>query len=158
MAKLALWYVSRDIKTISVVLLGLLLTACGGNKADAEPPPSPTSQVSIVTLSPLQEQGKKQYARCRACHTLGEGEKHKVGPNLYGFFGEKAGAKEGFNYSKAMAASEVVWTDDTLDAYLTRPRDFMPGNRMSFIGVKEPEKREAIIAYLKVMTTEQSAE
>jgi cytochrome c len=158
MAKLALGYVSRDIKTISVALLGLMLTACGGDKADAGPPPSPTSQVSTVTLTPLQEQGKKQYARCRACHTLGQGEKHKVGPNLFGFFGEKAGAKEGFNYSKAMTASEVVWTDKTLDAYLTRPRDFMPGNRMSFIGVKEPEKREAIIAYLKVMTTEKSAE
>jgi len=59
-------------------------------------------------MSPM-ERGAKLYKRCRACHTLDEGGRHKVGPNLWGIYGSKAGSKDGFNYSKAMAASDVVW-------------------------------------------------
>lgn len=128
----------------------LLLSACGGN--DANTNTSPTTKVKqSVELIPLQR-GERIYTRCRACHTLEDGQKNKVGPNLFGIMGRKAGTKEGFPYSKVMTASEVVWTDDTLDAFLTRPRDFMPGNRMSFIGLKSEEDRAAVIEFIKLKT------
>ena len=98
------------------------------------------------------ERGRILYKRCRACHTLGEGERHKVGPNLWGIYGATAGAREDFNYSKAMTASGVVWDDDTLSAYIEKPSTYMPGNRMSFAGLRKPEDRAAVLEYLKAET------
>jgi len=99
------------------------------------------------------ERGAKLYKRCKACHTLEEGGKHKVGPNLWAVYGAKAGAKEEFNYSKVMADSEVIWDDTTLDAYIKKPSEFMKGNRMSFVGIKKQEDRDALLLYLKAETT-----
>ena len=101
------------------------------------------------------ERGAKLYKRCKACHTLEDGGKHKVGPNLWNIYGAQAGTKDGFNYSKVMAASEVIWDDATLDAYIKKPSEFMKGNRMSFVGIKKAEDREAVLLYMKSKTTPQ---
>ncbi len=98
------------------------------------------------------ERGAILYKRCRACHTLGEGERNKVGPNLWQVFGRTAGSREDFNYSAAMAASGVVWSDDTMSAYIEKPSQYMPGNRMSFAGLRKPEDRAALIEYLRAET------
>ena len=103
-------------------------------------------------MTPL-ERGAKLYKRCRACHTLDEGGRHKVGPNLWGIYGSKAGSKDGFNYSKAMAASEVIWDDASMDAYIRKPSEFIKGGRMSFVGIKKQEDRDALFLYLKAETT-----
>ena len=71
-----------------------------------------------------------------------------MGPNLYGVLGAKIASKDGFAYSKASKASDVVWTDENLNAFLTKPKDFLPGNRMTFVGLKKEEERQAVIAYL----------
>jgi cytochrome c2 len=99
--------------------------------------------------------GKKIFARCKACHTLDEGGKDTIGPNLHGFFGRTAGTKEGVKYSKAMIAKGeegLVWSDETLDTYLTKPAALVPGTNMAFPGIKKPEDRADIIAYLKSET------
>ena len=126
----------------------LVMAGCG---AETGSPSSASSASSQANLTPL-ERGQIIFKRCQACHTLGEGERHRVGPNLYGFFGAEAGAKSDFNYSKAMTQSGIIWTDETLDGYLTRPSDYMPGNRMSFIGLKKEEDRAAVIEYMKSQT------
>lgn len=149
---------TRFYKIASLSSLALILAACGGDSntpAIASTPalkavPTTTSAANTV-VTPLQR-GERLYRRCVACHTLGQGEKHKVGPNLYGVFGQVAGEKEDFNYSKAMKASEIVWTEETLNAYIQRPSAYIPGNRMSFVGLKKEEDRKAVIAYMKVKT------
>ena len=73
--------------------------------------------------------------------------------NLWDIYGAKAGAKEGFNYSKVMAASDIIWDDATLDAYIQKPSEFMKGNRMSFIGIKKAEDRADLLLYMKAETT-----
>ena len=141
-----------------MILPAILLTACGGgSESSLSSTPAPKAETASIvktasTLTPM-ERGAKLYKRCRACHTLDEGGKHKVGPNLWAIYGAKAGSKEDFNYSKAMAASEVIWDDATMDAYIKKPSEFIKGGRMSFAGLKRQEDREALFLYLKAKTT-----
>jgi cytochrome c len=98
------------------------------------------------------DMGQRVYEQCWACHGLKPGE-HRVGPSLHGVFGREAGSVESFNrYSEAMKDSDVVWSAETLDAYITHPQSFMPGTRMTYPGLQDREMREALIAYLKHAT------
>lgn len=95
--------------------------------------------------------GKKVFAKCAACHAVGETAKHKVGPVLNDVVGRKAGAAEGYSYSPAMAkAGEggLVWDDPTLHAYLAKPKDVVKGTKMTFAGLKKDEDIANVIAYL----------
>lgn len=88
--------------------------------------------------------GQKVYNKCRACHSL-ESDVQLMGPSLHSVLGRPAGAVEGFNYSPAMAEAELVWNAENLDAFLTSPQEFMPGNVMPFSGLKSPEQRDALL-------------
>lgn len=98
------------------------------------------------------EAGKRVFNKCRACHVIDNTGRHKIGPNLMGLFGRKAGTSKGFNYSKAMRESNVVWNEQTLEKYLKDPRKFIPHNRMAFVGLRSEKEREDVIAYLKQAT------
>jgi cytochrome c len=78
-----------------------------------------------------------------------EAGKKKVGPSLHGIIGSPAGGMEGFKYSKAMMESGVEWTEENLDKYLTKPKEFIPGNKMIFPGLKTEQQRADVIAYIK---------
>lgn len=95
--------------------------------------------------------GAQAFAACRACHTLNKGGRNGIGPNLNGVFGRPAGAVAGFNYSSAMKASGLKWDDKTLNEFIAAPMKKVPGTRMP-IGVADPAKRAALIAYLKAET------
>lgn len=121
-----------------------------------------TKGLSIVALSlalpfaaqasePDLAKGAKVFKKCQACHTLEEGGANKVGPNLFGIFTRPAASAEGFNYSDAMTAkgAEIgTWTDETMTAYLAKPRDFVPGTNMSFAGLRKESDLTNIIAFL----------
>ncbi|MBO6781667.1 MAG: cytochrome c family protein [Alphaproteobacteria bacterium] len=97
--------------------------------------------------------GEKLFERCVACHTVEQGGANRVGPNLWGVFGSAAGQRDtGFAASDALKKSGVVWTDETMSAYLERPRAFVPGTRMLFAGMKRADQRDDLIAYLKSVT------
>lgn len=101
--------------------------------------------------------GEKVFNKCKSCHMVGEGAKNRAGPVLNGIVGAPAGAVEGFKYSKAMmAAAEegLVWDEESLDAFLTKPRDFLKGTRMSFPGLRKEEDRANVIAYLATFPAE----
>lgn len=98
------------------------------------------------------EAGKKVFSKCIGCHQIGEGAVDRIGPHLNGIFGRKAGAHDGFSYSKSMKRAGVdglVWTAETLDAYLENPRALVSKTRMSFRGLKDADDRRAVLAYMR---------
>lgn len=111
-----------------------------------------TPKVTNSDSNPLLAKGQKVFRKCKTCHTVNEGARHRVGPNLYGVLGGKIASKDGFAYSKASKASDVIWTDENLDKYLKNPKEFIPKNRMTFVGLKKEDDRKAVIAYLHSVT------
>jgi len=142
------------MKTLLPLLIASIsLTACGGSDTStAKTPPAVAAAKPAAVVDPLKR-GAKVFVKCRACHTLEENGRHKVGPNLWDFYGKKAASKEGFAYSKAMQAADIIWDETTLDGYLKRPSAYMPGNRMTFIGLKKQTDRDAVQAFLRDKTT-----
>jgi cytochrome c len=94
--------------------------------------------------------GKDVFKICMACHTAEQG-KNKVGPSLFGVVGRPAASIEGFKYSAPMkekGAAGHVWTADNLKAYITAPKQIVPGGTMAFAGLKDPQKVENLVAFL----------
>lgn len=115
----------------------------------AEEPP--VEEAAEAPDPELVAEGERAFRQCRACHKVGEGARNGTGPILNGVFGNAAGQIEGFRYSPAlteMAEGGLVWTPENLEAFLTKPRDFMRGTRMSYAGMRDPDMRAAVIAYL----------
>ncbi|MCL4135055.1 UNVERIFIED_CONTAM: hypothetical protein GTU68_021596 [Idotea baltica] len=119
-----------------------------------------TDEGEVVKIEPavpafdekLAEAGEKVFAKCKACHQVGEGAKNRTGPILNGVLDHEAGSNEDFRYSKAMrkaAAEGLVWSDETLGWYLEAPRKYMKGTKMSFKGLRSEDDRAAVIEYLK---------
>ena len=97
------------------------------------------------------EKGKKVFRKCAACHMVGENAKKKVGPALNGIVGVKAGQMVDFKYSKAltvMAEGGLVWDEASLTAFLSAPKKFMKGTKMSFQGLRKEKELADVIAYL----------
>ncbi|WP_341894701.1 cytochrome c family protein [Ferrovibrio terrae] len=97
---------------------------------------------------PSLERGAELWGKCRACHTIEPQGRNIVGPRLHGMFGRKAGSVADYRYSEVMKKSAVVWTEQTLDAYLAATQDFMPGNKM-YGGLAIAQDRVDLIAWLK---------
>jgi len=104
---------------------------------------------AALAAEPVQGQTDFQKI-CATCHT-NEPNRNSVGPSLYGVIGRHAGSAPGFDYSQAMKAAPIVWDDDTLDRYLSDPKAVVPGNKMPYQGVKKPDQRREIIAYLNTL-------
>ncbi len=112
-----------------------------------------TAILAAVALQPAFAEGdaaagEKVFKKCKSCHSL-EAGKNKVGPTLAGVMGRQAGSVEGFKYSKAMLDSGLTWDEANIDGYVTKPKEFMPGNKMTFPGLKKESDRANLIAYLK---------
>ncbi|MGM0742355.1 MAG: c-type cytochrome [Pseudomonadota bacterium] len=106
------------------------------------------SEFAAMVAAADPEDGASAWRRCQACHKLEEG-KNGVGPHLYGIVGREMANVEGFRYSKAMEGMSGTWTVDELDAWLENPKEYLPGNKMSYAGLKKEEDRAALIAYMQ---------
>ena len=162
----------RKIVMSSVAVTGLLaLAACGGEapatdeaaetevaeaaapEPEPEPEPELPADVAFADLTGDAAAGETVFAQCRTCHLIDEG-RNGVGPSLYGVIGRTAGTVEGFRYSDANASSGVTWTPEVMFDYLESPREFMPGTRMAFPGLRDPQDRADLIAYLESVPAE----
>lgn len=118
-----------------MLIAGLLLSMAGGAAAQEGDP----------------EAGEKIFRRCQACHAVGEGAANKVGPRLNGVVGAEWGHVDDYDFSKVIIEGRdagKVWDVETLDAFLTNPREVAPGTKMIFPGLRKEEERANVIAYL----------
>jgi cytochrome c len=114
----------------------------------------PTVMVPMARALPPGDpvRGERVYERCGACHAI---DRDRTGPRHVGLFGRRAGSLAGFAYSPAMkkaGAAGLIWNDETLDAFLQSPTNYVPGTRMGYAGVKDDQERADLIAYLRRAT------
>ena len=163
----------RKFSSFSSLMIGtvaaLSLVGCSGGEKKAEESaatetaapaetaaPTETAAAPAATATPVTYAsltgdavaGEKTFAQCKACHQAVEG-KNGVGPSLWGIVGRTSGQIPGFSYSAANKNSGVVWKEETMFEYLEAPQKFMPGTKMAFAGLKKPQDRANVIAYLK---------
>lgn len=149
------------MKKLTVIAAALVLAGCGQETSSASDSAAPagTADESApgdagaggAETASLADEGRRYFNECAVCHTVKEGDANRIGPNLFNIVGREAGQADGFAYSTAMAQSGIVWTEENLDAFLENPQNFMRGNRMAYVGQRNAERREALIAYLKTL-------
>lgn len=122
----------------------------------AEEPAGPAPIEPIVGLLADTDpaDGQKLTRACASCHSFDEGGPNKVGPNLWDIVNADKGAKDGFNYSDALAnfAEPSTWTYASLNAFLLKPKDYIPGTKMSYAGMKKTTDRAKLVAYLRSLS------
>lgn len=142
----------HELEKDAVTIEGSL--AEGGGEAAAPAGPEPI--LHLIAAADVA-QGEKLSKACAACHSFGKGEPKKVGPNLYGIVGAKKGHMEGFPYSEALLTHGGSWDYTELNKFLRAPKKFIPGTAMSFIGLKKPEDRAAMVAWLRTLADSPAA-
>jgi cytochrome c len=124
-----------------------------GGETKAADAGAPKVSLASLMASADPAKGESSFKACKACHTAEDGGANKVGPNLYGIVDHAIGARDGFSYSDAMKgkASEK-WTFENLNAFITKPKDWAPGTKMSYGGMKDDGKRADLLAYLRSLS------
>lgn len=128
------------------------VAAAPATGAPAAEEPAEPQEIGPLLASASVEGGETIFKKCKACHTVENGGANKIGPNLWNIVGTEQAAKDGFAYSDALAEKSGAWTYDALNAFLTKPKDYAPGTKMSFAGLRKATDRAAIIAYLRAQS------
>ena len=115
---------------------------------------SSTSSGEIMALLATASvaDGEKIFKKCAACHSIAKSGGNKIGPALWGVLGRQAGSVSDYKYSKTMATHGKPWTFEEMNSFLTKPKDWIKGTKMSFVGLKSEKDRAAVILYMNENT------
>ena len=121
--------------------------------AEPDEPGAAAEEEEVVSIGTLMASadaaaGEKVFRSCKACHNDAEGAPAKVGPNLYGVVGRPIASAEGFSYSAALSEKGGTWDWESINGFLHKPKEWAPGTKMAYAGVKKDEDRANLLAYL----------
>lgn len=119
------------------------------NSSDAGAAKDKPDDIAPFLAKADAKKGEDSFKKCLQCHTTGKGDPHKIGPNLWGIVMRKIGSLGDFAYSAGMKEKKDVWTYENLNHLLFKPRNFIPGTKMSFVGIFDTQERANIIVYLR---------
>ena len=128
--------------------------ATGGDGAASAEADEPAMSLAALLADADPAKGQKVFKKCAACHTVDDGGKNKVGPNLWNIVNRPIASHEGFNYSDAMAELEGAWDFERLSAFIADPKGNVPGTKMAFKGVSKEGDRGNVLAYLRSLSAE----
>jgi len=108
----------------------------------------PVVPLATLLASADVAKGEAVFKKCTACHTINSGGANGIGPNLYATLGKPLGSHAGFDYSEALKGKGGTWTFEAANEWLTNPKKYAPGNKMTFAGLSNPEDRANLLVYL----------
>ena len=113
---------------------------------------SEAGNIMALFASTSATDGEKVFKKCAACHSITKGGANKIGPALWGILGRKAGSLSDYKYSKAMVAFGKQWSFEQMNGFLTKPKEWVKGTKMSYAGLKNAKDRAALILYMNENT------
>lgn len=130
----------------------------GGAVASAGPQKAALPEPILAMIASADvARGEKLSKACAACHSFDKGGAHKVGPNMWGVVGSAKGSKVGFSYSESMTNHGGSWSYEELNKFLWKPKALIDGTKMNYIGLKKPEDRAAMVAWLRTLADSPAA-
>ena len=111
-----------------------------------------SGNIMALLASASIDDGKKVFKKCAACHSIAKDGGNKIGPALWGVLGKQSGSIANYKYSKSMAAHAKLWSFEEMNNFLIKPKDWIKGTKMSFVGLKKESERAAVILYMNKNT------
>ena len=144
-----IFYVEKPEKSAYQVASTSTTTTTETNSASSS---SESGDIMALLASASVADGEKAFKKCAACHTISKGGSNKIGPALWGVLGRQAGSISDYKYSKAMTAYGKSWSFEEMNGFLTKPKEWIKGTKMSFAGLKKETERAAVILYMNNFT------
>jgi len=127
-----------------------------GAAGEAEAATEEVVELPVLLAAADIEAGEKQTKKCQACHTFEKDGANKVGPALWGIVDRTIAGLSGYEYSEPLKehanADGDLWTYANLDHFMANPKGFVPGTKMAFAGIRKPEDRADLLAYLQTLS------
>jgi len=145
-----IFYVEKPEK--SAYQVATVTTVASTTSAETGSASSESGNIMALFASTSVAEGAKVFKKCAACHSIAKGGGNKIGPALWGVLGRQAGSVSDYKYSKAMAAHGKTWSFEEINSFLIKPKDWIKGTKMSFVGLKSKNDRVAVILYMNEKT------
>ena len=145
-----IFYVEKPEK--SAYQVATVTTVASTTSAEADSVSSESENIMALFASTSATDGAKVFKKCLSCHSIAKEGKNKIGPKLFGVLGRQAGSISDYKYSKAMAVHGKVWSFEEMNSFLIKPKDWINGTKMQFLGLKNAKDRAAVILYMNENT------
>ena len=145
-----IFYVEKPEK--SAYQVASVATIASSATAETSTENSESGNIMALFSSTSTADGAKVFKKCAACHSIAQGGGNKIGPALWGVLGRQAGSISDYKYSKAMVEYGKPWSFEEMNGFLTKPKEWVKGTKMSFVGLKNAKDRAAVILYMNENT------
>ena len=145
-----IYYVEKPEKS-SAYQIDMTTTA-STTSAETSLDDADSGNIMSLFASTSSADGAKIFKKCTACHSIAQGGGNKIGPALWGVLGRKSGTVSGYKYSNSMVAYGKSWSFEEMNGFLTKPKNWIKGTKMSFVGLKNAKERAAVILYMNENT------